>query len=167
MGEDEVDREGYRFTPDLSGRSSWVGVEGGGLAFPLLILTGEMPDGRKAITGVVVGDGTSEVTASTLRSIRLAEIRGAYIDFGEPWNPPFPVPMIPMRPSGPRGPDAVTLSEFAMTYRAELARQPHRAMTVAARAHNISRATANRWAALCREYGLLVQAGSQDDGGQT
>src|SRR6266568_919989 len=58
--------------------------------------------------------------------------------------------------TGPsRRPDDQKLRDFARTYQIELARQPRRAMTAAASAHSISRATANRWAAICREMGFL------------
>lgn len=47
------------------------------------------------------------------------------------------------------------LQEFARSYLAELASQPHRAMQATADAHGISRATAHRWAQQCRLLGYL------------
>jgi hypothetical protein len=149
---------GYRFLRDLSGRTLWTEVEGGGLPAPVKVIADRAPDGRYMITGLTIGDGTmGEITSATLRQIRLSEILAAYFDWHEPiwqmetWAAETSVPLRPRS----RGPDGGALLDFARTYLAELGRQPHRAMTAAARAHNISRATANRWAATCREIGLL------------
>lgn len=108
-------------------------------------------------------DTPSEITSHTLRAIRLREIMSAlFWDF----NPDAPPPDIPVMESramratqGGPGRTAVTgemLRAFATTYRAELVRQPQRAMTAAAQAHGISRATANRWTQECRRRGYLA-----------
>ncbi len=163
MGDDEG---GYRFTRDLSGESLWTLVEGGDLPMPVEIVFHRSPDGRYVVSRLSIGQGwldkdgnlLDEVTSATLRQIRLSEIQAAYFDYFDPVRlieESIPMEVLsPIQPPG-RGPDEQALRAFARTYMTELARQPHRAMTAAAKAHNISRATANRWAALCREYGYL------------
>lgn len=157
--------DGYRFTRDMSGRSAWTGVEGGSLPVPIEILVDRAPDGRHVFTGLRIGDGWHEVTALTLRQIKLGEILAAHFEQMEPvlameaLCAQGSVPLRPARPHrGPAGPDDQVLRDFARTYQAELARQPHRAMTAAAAAHNVSRTTANRWAAECRRLGYLAAA---------
>ena len=58
--------------------------------------------------------------------------------------------------SGAPGDDA--LRRFASVYESAAVRQPARAMTAAAETLGISRATANRRAARCREAGYLPDA---------
>jgi len=158
---------GYRFIADhtLHQPLHWVRVEGGDLPMPIEIRVDRAQDGRFVFSGIKIGTegmwGYEEITSQTLREIRLAEILAAYY---EVFRPDYVFEMEsglakvshPNRP--PRGPDNQALGYFARTYLTELARQPHRAMTAAARKHNISRATANRWAAVCREIGLLPGA---------
>jgi hypothetical protein len=55
-----------------------------------------------------------------------------------------------------RGPSTRKLHDFAGTYKRYLqGGEQRRAMTAAAAEHNISRATAHRWAATCRQLGYL------------
>jgi hypothetical protein len=146
----------YRFTENsASTLSVWVRVECGDLPVPIDICVGWAPDGRRVFNGLRIE--AEEITSNTLRQIRLSEILAAYFEHFEPiWEVHRSLAefSVPLPPPG-RGPDGDTLMAFARTYATELARQPQRAMTAAANAHNISRATANRWAALCREYGYL------------
>jgi hypothetical protein len=152
---------GYSFSEDMPGRFPWVRVEGGGLPLPIDISTGWAPDGRQVVCGLRIGgeSGTEadEITPNVLRQIKLGEIIAAFFDYFEPaWEMEDALAelSVPPRPAS-RGPDDADLREFARMYRTELARQPHRAMTAAAEARNISRATANRWAATCRQLGYL------------
>lgn len=157
----------YRFTRDLSGRSLWVRVEGGDLPMPVEILVDRTPEGRYMFTGLRLGgdpeEDEYEITSQTLRQIRLSEIQAAYFEHFEPirlMEESLAEVSYPLRP---RGPEHEALSAFARTYLTELARQPRRAMTAAAKTHNISRATANRWAATCRELGMLPSASSGEE----
>lgn len=156
--------EGYRFTRDLSGRSGslWEGVEGGDLPMPVEILVQQGPDGRYMFTGLRIGGeaSTQEITSATLRQIKLGEILAAHFEYFEPVRQVELALAGLSHPLRPRGPDNQVLSDFARTYLTELGRHPRRAMTAAARTHNISRATANRWAAICRDLGLLPGASS-------
>lgn len=61
----------------------------------------------------------------------------------------------PAETRGRRGPSADDLEAFANVYRRLYATQPRRAMTAAAAETSVSRATAIRYAARCREVGLL------------
>ncbi|GGM67078.1 hypothetical protein GCM10012275_42000 [Longimycelium tulufanense] len=90
-----------------------------------------------------------------------SEDLGAQIDWGlmheHVWHPaqdadPRPRQLAEARSRGPSDDD---LRAFAKTYHRELMRNPRRAMTATARALNISRATANRWADACRGNGYL------------
>lgn len=153
---------GYRFTRDLSGQTLWVGVDGGDLPVPIEILVDRAPGGRHVFTGLRIGDGAQEITSQTLRLIKLGEILAAHFEVFEPvfvMEASAAEASRPLRTRsgrrGPAGPDDQALRGFAQTYQAELARQPHRAMTAAAKAHSISRTTANRWAARSRELGYL------------
>jgi hypothetical protein len=129
-------------------------------------------DGRHVITGLLIGEefGAPEITSVTLRRVRLAEILAAvFADFDPDdtarWGPAESVltaAVVNARAGarvasagGRRGPDDQALRDFARTYQIELARQPRRAMSAAAKAHSISIATAHRWAAECRERGYL------------
>jgi hypothetical protein len=153
---------GYRFTRDLSGTTLWVGVEGGDLPVPIEILVDRAPGGRHIFTGLRIGDGAQEITSQTMRRIKLGEILAAHFEVFEPvfrMEASLALASRPLRPRvrrrGPAGPDDEALLAFAETYKAELGRS-RRAMTAAANTHNISRTTANRWAARCRELGYLT-----------
>jgi hypothetical protein len=156
---DAADSSGYRFTRDMSGRSLWVRVDGGDLPMPIDICVDQAPDGRHIFTGLRIGgeSGTEaqEITSNTLRQIRLGEILAAHFEHFEPIFQMEAVLAADSYPIRPRGPAHQALRDFARTYQIELARQPQRAMTAAAKAHSISRATANRWADLCRQLGYL------------
>jgi len=148
----------YRFLADLA-HDEWVTVYGGDLPVPVDVRIGQRADGRFAFTGLRIGVATrEEVTANVLRKIRLAEILADYWDAFPPVTEPdilaHAADMSRALQPG-RGPDEQALRAFAMTYTNYCKSEPHRAMTLAARAHNISRATAHRWAALCRERGYL------------
>jgi hypothetical protein len=149
----------YSFLADFA-HDEWVTVYGGDLPVPVDVRVDRAPDGRYVFTGLRIGVAVqAEVNANVLREIRLAEILA---DYFETFRPDVRAEMeasladlsVPREPPG-RGPGADTLRAFALTYLTELARQPHRAMSAAAKAHNISRATAHRWAALCRGRGYL------------
>lgn len=149
---------------------------------PVWLRIHQSADGRYVITGLVLGEESptpQEVTSQTLRQIKLRDIMlDVFADF-DPDAPPKGWPKFEnlvamvakanaeigfVAKAEKRGPDAETLRAFAETYRAELARQPQRAMTAAAKEHNISRATAHRWAAECRELGLLPNPKGIADG---
>ena len=161
---------------------AWVWVSGGPLPCEVALRLHRHADGRYVFTGMVISEPLPtpmEITSQVLRQIRLSEIQAALFGpdglFGDfdPASPPAdgstPSPEATrwlanlaarhgQIASGPsRGPDEAVLRGFALTYQKELARQPSRAMSTAAKAHSISRATANRWAALCRNTGLLPQ----------
>jgi hypothetical protein len=149
----------YRFLEDLV-HDDWIVVFGGGLPAPVDVRIERAADGRYAFTGLRLGMGRrEEITSQTLREIRLGEIMADYV---ETFRPDITAEMEAsaarasraLRP--PRGPDHEALAAFARTYMTE---NPRRAMTAAARVHNISRATANRWAAICRELGYLPGSG--------
>jgi hypothetical protein len=156
-----ADDGGYRFTRDESGRSLWDYVEGGDLPMPVWILVKEAPDGRHFVAGLMLDDDGQEITSQTLRQIRVSEILAAHFEHFEPvrlMEASLAEASYPLRP---RWPDNDALQAFARTYRTELARRPSRAMTTAAEAHNISRATANRWAQMCRDHGYLPAKGDK------
>lgn len=151
----------YRFLADLA-HDEWVTVYGGDLPVPVDVRIGKDANGRHVFTGLRIGVGVrSEVTANLLRQIRLAEILADYYIAFPLTVPEMLADMSRALPPG-RGPDKPALQAFAATYMTELARQPHRAMTAAAKSHNISRATAHRWAAACRERGYLPGASAQE-----
>jgi hypothetical protein len=159
----------------------WVFVSGDGMPCQEAALRIQRhADGRYVFTGIVIAGPVpdpGEVTSQLLRQVKLGEIQASLFGpdgpFGEfdPARPPLhggaPSPDAArwladlaashgQAAAGPsRGPGEETLRDFARTYQAELARHPHRAMTTAARAHSVSRATANRWAAACRRLGYL------------
>jgi hypothetical protein len=128
------------------------------------------------VTGLLAGDefAPREITAAQLREIRPGEILAELLADYDPDEPPtwvLPDAIAAVadvnarignraeRP--PRGPDEETLREFARYYLTEYAPQPRRAMTLAARKYNISRATANRWAQMCRDRGFLPNGGTK------
>lgn len=133
---------------------------------PIEIRVQRAGDGRSVVTGLRV-EADGEVTSRLLRVIRLPEILSALFDHAAVADP-SDLPRT-FRDAVRRGvalsvldhapviadPLDTSYRAFARTYLAELQRQPHRAMTAAARAHNISRATANRWADACRRLGYL------------
>ncbi|MGH2813491.1 MAG: hypothetical protein ACRDI1_12395 [Actinomycetota bacterium] len=174
---DAANGDEYHFSQNPDGvrsarpRGVWVRAEGGDLPFPVELRLHQDANGRYVVTGLLIGDefDPREITSLALRRIKLSEILAAFfthMDY-EPGAPtPYTLPdavdlvaranavtASPARPA--RGPDDATLRAFAHTYRTELARQPRRAMSAAADAHGISRATANRWAQLCRDLGYL------------
>jgi hypothetical protein len=177
---------GYRVTvnPDFS-RSMrpaghWVKISSGDLPMPVELRVNRHADGRYVVTGLLMGDEFSpaEITSQTLREIRLSKILAWLLEDFDPDNLPAWSPRTTVRTiadfnadlagqvatgRGQRAPGTEVLREFARTYLTELARQPRRAMTAAAKAHSISRATANRWAATCRELGLLPAASSGEE----
>lgn len=167
---------GYRFSRDASDDSGWTRVSGGDLPMPIEIRFGYAPDGRFAVRGLRLdvdplraADPSNidlEITSATLRQIKLSEIKAAFFEAQGEWLQAImpddrglarsiAAEQAYALRSPSRGPESEKLREFADAYRTELTRQPHRAMTAVARALNISRATANRWAALCRELGYL------------
>lgn len=175
----------YRFSnfPDSS-RSMvvgpWIHVEGGGLPVPVELRYHRAADGRYVFTGLMVGEAgvgdeqLREITSDVLRSIKLSEIRAELFDKFDadaaftPDNWPAITRALAdanadaggfiARPQSRQPPDDAYRA-FARTYLAELGRQPQRAMSAAAAKHGISRATANRWAAICRRLGYLPPKG--------
>jgi hypothetical protein len=177
--------DGYRFSWDVPFQRDssvlggfWFNVSGGGLPGNVSIRFHRHNDGRYVFTGLVISEALPEppeITSRNLRHVRLADIQAAV--FG-PDGLAFD-PAIPGGGSNPaapgvarwladlaathgqtaageaRGPGEQPLRAFADTYKAELAHDPRRAMTAAARAHRISRATAHRWADACRRLGYL------------
>jgi hypothetical protein len=157
--------------PPALPRGAWVAARDGDLPTPVWLRINQDRSGRFLITGILIGEESepAEVTSQTLRGIKLREVLSAMLSDYDPHSPPdwtkF-ADLVGMTVSvnaelghvatgQPRGPDVGTLQAFARTYMAERARQPQRAMTAAAEAHNISRATANRWAQECRKLGYL------------
>jgi hypothetical protein len=158
----------------------WQRVSSGDLPMPVEIRVTRHSDGRYVITGLMLGDQfkPTEITSQTLREIRLSKILARLLADFDPDNPPAWSPGIAVRMAadvnadqgrhiaagrGQRGPSEKALRDFARTYLAELGRHPRRAMSAAAKAHNISRATANRWAATCRELGMLPTVSSGEE----
>jgi hypothetical protein len=172
-------------TPEswLQAPGGWVSVSRGGLFEPVLMRINKSSDGRFVVTGLVIGmSGQRELTSHTLRSIKLGAImRELFKDF-DPTRPPESYPgepsyalldrydqvmswwlmkelvvdeAVPVGASGGDGERPDRYRIFAETYLRELARDPRRAMTATAMAHHISRATANRWAKVCRQRGHL------------
>ncbi|WP_344163804.1 hypothetical protein [Nocardiopsis rhodophaea] len=155
----------------------WVRVSGGGLAVPILVRVAYGRDGRPIMTGLIIGDdGPAEITADTLRSIRVGALMEQLFEGFDPGGRPpaddfdaevtwalmydfthrTPAPPPPERRQGrSRGPTDEELQHFAEVYRREIRRSPRRAMTATAESVGVSRATANRWAKLCREQGYL------------
>lgn len=172
------------YNPDLS-RSlrpggAWVRVSGGDLPVPIELRIHRHQDGRYVVTGLLTGDefAPAEITSQTLRQIRLSNILAWLLADFDPDNLPAWSPRTSIlvaadlnakalghvAASPARGPNEQFLRDFARTYQIELARQPRRAMSAAAKAHNISRATANRWAAMCRERGFLPRVPARERG---
>lgn len=142
-------------------------------------------DGRLIITGMLLGDGVVEVTANVLRAVKPAEIL-ATMQWRASGSPPPPSagdigpsglaryegmteaieasarqePVESAR--GRRGPSRRDLERFAEAYLRHQS-YTHHAMTRAARDTGISRAAANRWAARCREIGILPERGTRDE----
>lgn len=169
----------YEFIPRFIAQDSlewrgtgWLQVSGGGLDSPIYIRLAHTRDGGSVINGLIMGgdEQRPEITANTLRQIKPREILStllrkfdlldrpedflAYITWSEVYL--SDVDRIPSQGSSVRGSGtADLLDEFARIYMKERAIQPHRAMTAAAEAMHISRATANRWAARARERGLI------------
>lgn len=160
--------------PGLDGH--WVHAVGGTLPFPVTVRIDETDDGRFVVTGLLIGlESRDELTWNALRQVKpaslLAEIFGGF----DPMNPMksragtdgidvASVLWERNRPGGaprPRitapvqGRVATDLDAFASTYTRHRAATPHRAMKATAVELSISRATAIRRAAQCRQVGLL------------
>lgn len=143
----------------------------GDLPMPVSLRIHQATDGRFVATGLLMGDefAPTEISSQTLREIKLRELLASLFKDYNPDDPPhwakFGSLVAMMAKTSakaghvaerrPRGPDNEALQSFARTYLAELARQPRRAMSAAAKAHDVSRATANRWAQECRQLGYL------------
>ena len=172
----------------LDGPDGWIRVTGTALSQPVDVRVA-MRAGRPRIVGIRV-DNDQEVTADFLRQIRVGEILGVVLSWGELGEPPnlagvkfkereiviaeWAAPAIFLQELPAVGPDETTsakrgtpppdsaLRNFARTYLQRLAVKPHGAMAAAAREVHIARSTAYRWAELCRERGYLPQEGGQD-----
>ncbi len=174
----------YTFTPmeapnweSLAEFDEWTRVEGGGLSAPIYIRIVKTSDGKVAIDGLMIGGSwpRPEVTANSLREIRPREILNALFAEFDPFSPPdyedweesitwglmnevymMRLPRSPIESAGVRGAATVDrLEEFSRRYTAEVATRPKGAMSATAKAMNISRATAHRWADQARAKGLL------------
>lgn len=169
-----------RFSRGEKSEGVWVRVEGGDLPLPIEIRVHRGTDGRTVVTGLLVGDqdAPAEITAATLRRIRLGEIITALFDANTPAGDLADLVRY-IRPAVVRGviqahldaaptidthsrrPQDTEYRRFATTYLSELARNPSHAMTNTARALGLSRATANRWADTCRRRGYLPAKGAK------
>lgn len=159
------------------GEDTWTRIEGGTLDAPIYVRVALAADGREVINGIMIGGAwpRNEITANSLRNIKIGEILGCVFDGWSLADPPDPEDLgeqiswglmhetyirqserIPSTSkSGSRGAPKARLDEFAQIYLHQRNLNAHRAMTATAEALNISRATANRWVALCRERGIL------------
>jgi hypothetical protein len=165
---------------ELAENDAWVRVTGGGLDIPVLVRVAYGRDGRPMMTGLIIGnDGPAEITADTLRHIRIGALLEQLTAGFSPHDPPLvddlraqtewglmheftrrsPPPAPEQTRS--RGPSDAELRHFAEVYRTEVRRNRRRAMSATAEEVGVSRATANRWAAQCRKYGYL----DRKDGG--
>lgn len=163
----------YRFSWDVTGQSNWIRVSGDDLPMPIEIRFGRAPNGRTTVRGLRIdtdpiraADPSNidvEITSATLRRIKLSEIQAAYYesitgfyrDVGVLKGEQSTAGTSRPRRTPGRGPTNDDLRKFADAYKAALDAVPSRAMTTTAKGLKISRATANRWAALCRELGYL------------
>ncbi|GIG54539.1 leucine zipper domain-containing protein [Demequina activiva] len=160
-------------------------VDETGAAGSLLVRVAKSSDGKLVITGLVMGDGIDEVTGQALRAIKPGEIIRT-IQWRESGTlPPRSVGALgptglarfegmterveshaeaSAAPSkrGRRGPTHEELTRFAEVY-TKHSTYSDAAMTLAARELGLSRATANRWAARCRNEGLLNLEPREDD----
>lgn len=185
----------YSFMPmdspnwDSLGEDEWTRVEGGSLPAAIYIRVELSRDGKPVITGLVLGAAwpRAEITANSLRDIKPREILAALFSTYDPSNPPpleewaeavtwglmhevymMNTPQAPFDSQSSRGAGTSDrIVEFASIYRREMRVQPKRAMTATAKAMNISRATANRWAARARDLGLLAPRGENQASGGT
>lgn len=176
----------FEFTPDHPPApeefedASWTQVEAGGLEQPIHVRLGYSADGRRIITGLVVGGAFphAEITSTSLRKVRIGAILEQLFDGYDVAEPPayddleaqiewglmhqaydqHASRLTESSRAGERAASPSTLKHFAERYLMELDRNPRRAMTAAADALHISRATANRWARRAREEGLLPSA---------
>lgn len=170
---------------DLS-EDTWTRVEGGTLDASIYVRIAQTSDGRGVINGIVVGGAwpRGEITANTLRQIKVGAILGAVFDGWSIEDAPdyedlaeqiewglmheHYVRQSPRLPgaskAASRSVDHDELSTFARTYAEQRVRNAHRAMTATAKLLNISRATANRRATRCRELGLLPSTGTTASG---
>ena len=182
----DTDNDGYGFSflpnyeQPVRPQGAWMRCSGGDLPMPVGLRIAPSTDGRWVVTGLMLGEEfeQQEITSKTLRAIKLREIVAKLLEDYDPDAPPdwmnFATTLgLVLRTNAAtaghvaktaqRGPDEATLRDFTRAYRAELARRPHGAMTAAAKAFNISRATANRWAQEARRLGFLpdVQRGAE------
>lgn len=165
-----------QYTWDTLEDFEWVEVRGGELEAPILMRFGKTADGRFVLNGLILGADfpRPEITANTLRRIPIAEIvRQLWDNFTMESPPPYDdfeesvtwglmqsfalrQDWLPDRSRATnRAPADAELERFAEIYLEERARNHRRAMTSTAERLHISRATANRRAAVCRERGLL------------
>ncbi|WP_022891228.1 hypothetical protein [Agromyces subbeticus] len=164
------------------GEETWTRVEGGTLDAPIYVRIAQTMDGRGVITGIMIGGSwpRGEVTANSLRQIKIGTILGAVFDGWSIEDAPdyedlaeqaewgivheLTVRRSPRLPTASRAasrsaaPDE--LVEFARVYTEQRVRNAHRAMTATAKLLNVSRATANRRAERCRAVGLLPPPGA-------
>lgn len=166
-----------RPTPEEFEDASWTQVEAGGLEQPVHVRLGYSADGRRIITGLMVGATFphAEITSTSLRKIRIGAILEQLFDgYDEASPPPYDdfdaqiewglmhqaydqhaAHLPESSRAGERGAEGESLIAFADRYRVEVDRNPRRAMTATAEAMHISRATANRWAKKARNLGLI------------
>jgi hypothetical protein len=163
--------------PEIDGMDgAWMSLRGGQLPVPILVRIDPAPDGRFIVTGLVIGfRERNEITADTLRQIKLASVLAElFKDFdamnpaaaeGASWERPvdllalwqmhrWELPDVPVE-SRRRRHAAPNLREVAQVYLRHLAAKPHRATTETAKELHCSRATMIRRVAEAREAGLL------------
>jgi transposase len=124
--------------------TEWVVYTGDAAPIPVSVRIIQDAHGRQLVTGLLIdAPEGQEISSQTLRSIRLRDVVAKVLEGQEPEVP------------AAQSPGEQPYREFARTYLKELARRPHGAMTAAANAHDISRATAHRWVQTCRQLGYL------------
>jgi hypothetical protein len=163
---------------------TWTRVAGGTLEAPIYIRIAKTKDGRGVINGLLIGGAwpREQITANTLRSIKIGEILEKVFDGWDINTPPDyddledqvswglmhetfvrQAETIPSDSrAGSRSAPSDQLEEFARAYLTQRGRNAYRAMTATAKEFSISRATANRWAARCRDRGLLPPLDKRD-----
>ena len=159
--------------PDDFPVGEWVKVTGRDLDHPVYVRIAPRPSGAGLlVSGVAFGaDGPVEISPRALRALKLPEVLRQVIyehrltetasmsdnvARAMRWmslHDAEPVPSEPRR----RGvaPSDQDLRRFAEHFKANLVAEPRKAMTQTARDLRISRSTANRWAALCRQRDYL------------
>jgi hypothetical protein len=144
------------------------------------VRVGYSTDGKLIVTGLLLGDRLDEISSNTLRAVNLGEIIKTIQWRESGYMPPRSVGAVSpltglarfegmteaieasaeqseqQSRRGRRAPKRAKLEEFALAYRRHTTYSVA-AMSLAARDVHISRATANRWAARCRDLNISLQ----------